>query len=149
MRHSTIHFFGQMLLFCTSACKPARTDVQSYGEDDPVLAAACREARSRVQTFLDALKSPKADYRYLVKVRVQADGHVEHMWLEPVSFDGTLLSGPIANEPLKITSIKMGSTAKEKPEEISDWVILDAAGEISSGGFTQKAMEAHKGKSPD
>ncbi len=58
-----------------------------------------REARSSVQKFLDALESPKADYRYLVKVRVQADGHVEHIWLEPVSFDGTLLSGPIARAP--------------------------------------------------
>ena len=149
MRHSTIHFFDLMPLFCTSACKPARTDVQSYEVDDPVLVAGCREARSSVQTFLDALKSPKADYRYLVKVRVQADGHVEHMWIEPVSFDGNLLSGPIANEPLKITSVKMGSIAMAKPEEISDWVILGAAGEISSGGFTQKAMAAHKGKSPD
>lgn len=140
------------LTFCFAlslmSCGRKQTHVQGYTASDAELNKAYTDARSTVQDFISQLSSAKPDYRYLVKVRIEAEGNVEHVWLEPVRYENGNFRGSIANAPVKITSIKKGDAAEAKPAEISDWVVLDASGAIAAGGFTQKAMESHRGIQP-
>jgi uncharacterized protein YegJ (DUF2314 family) len=122
--------------------------VQGYKKTDEVMAMAYAEARSSVEEFIRQLRIPKEDHRYLVKMKVEANGHIEHMWTEPVRYEGGLFLGALANKPAKITSLKPGDVIKAKPAEISDWVILGDKGAVLAGGFTQKAMEKHRGVRP-
>ena len=139
-------------VFCLTlplvSCNRNQPDVQGYPATDAVLTKAYSDARSTVQEFISQFGSPKPDYRYLVKVRIEAEGQVEHVWLEPVRYENGVFRGRIANAPVKITSIKKGDVVEAKPEEISDWVILDDSEAIAAGGFTQKAMESHQGIQP-
>lgn len=139
-------------VFCITillvSCDRKRNDVQGYKGDDAVLTKATGDARSTIQNFISRLASPKPNYRYLVKARIEADGHVEHVWLEPVRYENGVFRGSIANAPVKITSMRIGDMAQTKPNEISDWVILDDTSAIAEGGFTQKAMETHPGVKP-
>jgi uncharacterized protein YegJ (DUF2314 family) len=129
-------------------CRQKQTDVQGYEASDPVLNKAYADARSTVQDFISQLARARPDYRYLVKVRIEAQGHVEHVWLEPVRYENGNFYGTIANAPVKITSLGKGDAAQAKPDEISDWVVLNDSGVIAAGGFTQKAMESHRGIQP-
>jgi len=129
------------------SCHP-RTDVQGYKRSDPVLNKAYADAHSTVQDFISELASARPDYRYLVKVCIEAQGHREHVWLEPVRYENGIFRGPIANVPVRITSLKRGDAAQATPDKISDWVILDGFGAIIAGGFTEKAMERHRGIQP-
>ena len=130
------------------SCGRKQTDVQGYRASDAVLNKAYTDARNTVQDFISQLASANPDHRYLVKVRLEAEGHVEHVWLEPVRYEDGNFRGSIANAPVKITSLKKGDVVEAKPTEISDWVVLDGAGAIAAGGFTQKAMNSHRGIQP-
>ena len=48
---------------------------------------AYTEAKSTVSKFITALeKDSHPEARHLVKARVEADGEVEYVWLEPVEY---------------------------------------------------------------
>lgn len=144
--------FTAVLILLFPNCEPKadeRKNVQGYSPADPEMNAAYNRARSTVGEFIAELKSPKVGFRYLVKIRVVAQGQAELVWIEPVQLENKVFRGPIANPLIKITSIKKGDVIEAKQQEISDWVILDETDTIVDGGYTQKVMMNHPGIKPE
>ena len=110
---------------------------------------AYEDTRSSTGEFIHALSNKVDGNRYLVKFMVEADGEVEHMWAEPVTFAEGIFKGKLINQPAKITSISVGALLEAPRDEISDWAILSPDDEFLEGGFTIKVMRSKEGKRPD
>ena len=108
---------------------------------DPEMNQAYEDARKSVSDFVAALGERKPGYWYLLKMRIEAEDEVEHIWVDSVSYKEGVFSGMIANEPYRITSMKMGDTVRSSADDISDWAILDDKDELTAGGFTIAVME--------
>ena len=100
--------------------------VTNVADDDPRMNAAIEQARSSVNTFIAALRSPKAGQSaFSIKMAFTDGGNTEHMWLTPVSYDGTNFQGTVNNEPQKVKNVKMGQKVAVEPSKISDWMYVE------------------------
>lgn len=100
--------------------------VAMVSDDDPRMNAAMDKARSTVNAFIAALKSPKpGQTAFSVKMAFTDGASTEYMWLAPVSFDGTNFQGTINNEPEKVKTVKLGQKATVAPAKISDWMYVE------------------------
>ena len=110
---------------------------------------ACKKAHDTVQQFAKELRSGKAfQLRYLAKVRVQADGETEYVWLEPLELDGDLISGPVINTFVGIVSVRTGDQQHALLDEISDWAVPDQNDKVLRGGCTLDILERFEGEKP-
>lgn len=108
-------------------------------DDDPKMNAAMEKARSTVQTFITALKAPKAGQTgFAIKKRFKDGDKGEHMWVSPVIFDGANFKGKINNDPQIVTNVKNGQAVTIAPDEISDWMFID--GRKLVGGETLRVL---------
>jgi len=113
--------------------------VTYVADDDPRMNAAIAKARSTVDVFIAALKSPgSSQSEFSVKMAFTAGGSTEHMWLSPVSFDGTNFLGTIANESERVLTVRMGESVTVAPAEISDWMFVDSGKLV--GGETLRVL---------
>jgi len=113
--------------------------VIDVSKDDPKMNAAMEKARSTVGTFTAALASPRPGQRsFTVKVAFTDGKNTEHMWLSPVSFDGTKFHGTINNDPERVSHVKNGDDAEVEPSKISDWMFVDD-GKLM-GGYTLRVL---------
>ncbi|MCC7423119.1 MAG: DUF2314 domain-containing protein [Planctomycetaceae bacterium] len=108
-------------------------------DDDPKMNAAMEKARSTVQTFITALKAPKAGQTgFAIKKGFKDGDKGEHMWVSPVIFDGANFKGKINNDPQIVTNVKNGQAVTIAPDEISDWMFID--GRKLVGGETLRVL---------
>ncbi|MFT3880110.1 MAG: DUF2314 domain-containing protein [Gemmatales bacterium] len=115
--------------------------VTYVADDDPRMNAAMEKARASVKTFTAALKSPRAGQTaFSIKMAFTDGGNTEHMWLTPVTFDGTKFTGTINNEPEKVNSVKMGQKVTVAPDKLSDWMYIDNRKLV--GGETLRVLRA-------
>ena len=117
-----------VLAIALSGCgKKQPADKVTYvADDDPRMNAAIDKARSTVKAFITALKAPKpGQSAFSVKMAFTDGGSAEHMWLTPVSFDGSKFTGTVNNEPEKVKTVKMGQKVTVAPDKISDWMYID------------------------
>jgi uncharacterized protein YegJ (DUF2314 family) len=113
--------------------------VTYVADDDPRMNAAMDKARSTINSFITALKSPKpGQSAFSIKMGFTDGGNTEHMWLTPVSFDGSKFTGTINNEPEKVKSVKMGQKVTVAPEKISDWMYVENQKLV--GGYTLRVL---------
>lgn len=111
----------------------------TVADDDPQMNAAMDKARSTVNTFIAALQSPQPGQSgFTVKMPFSDGPHTEHMWLEPVSFDGKQFHGTVSNEPETVKNVKMGQKAVVSASRISDWMYREN-GKIV-GGYTVRVL---------
>ncbi len=100
--------------------------VTTVEDDDPQMNAAIDKARSSVNSFIQALKSPKPGQAgFSVKKPFQDDHGGEHIWLTPVQYDGQNFQGMVNNEPVTVKNVKFGDRVSVAPTEISDWMYID------------------------
>jgi len=129
------------LVILTAGCaKKHPVDKVTYvADDDPRMNAAMEKARSTVNSFITNLKSPKAGQSaFSVKMAFTDSGNTEHMWLMPVSYDGTNFHGTVNNEPEKVKSVKMGQKVTVAPSKISDWMYVENRKLV--GGYTMRVL---------
>ena len=106
--------------------KPPIDQMRYVDSDDPRMNAAMDQARSSVKTFTAALKSPKpGQTAFSVKMAFTDGGGTEHIWLAPVTYDGTSFRGTVNNEPQIVRSVKMGQKVTVAPAQISDWMYVE------------------------
>ena len=134
-----IPFLLLLLLSCTS--QTSKDNPEPFDGDDPVINAAYKAARDSVDIFIDHLKEPQLGNRYLVKIKLESEGHIEHLWCDNVEIVDGVFSGAIANQPFKIKKFKLGDQITAEKEDISDWVVLDSRDQTIDGGFTLKVIE--------
>jgi uncharacterized protein YegJ (DUF2314 family) len=108
-------------------------------EGDTRMNAAIEKARATVPTFLAALKGPKpGQSAFSVKMAFTDGKDTEHMWLTPVSFDGTTFRGTVNNEPEKVKTVRLGQKVTVAPSEISDWMYVENRKLV--GGYTLRVL---------
>lgn len=108
---------------------------------DAEMEAAMAHARETVGDFIAALKAPSpAQSHFAVKARFDDGVHIEHMWVEPVRFDGKVFTGPLNDEPFLLKSPRRDEPVRVDVAKISDWSY--AEGRKLVGGFTLRVMRA-------
>jgi uncharacterized protein YegJ (DUF2314 family) len=129
------------LIFAGCGKKHPADKVTYVADDDPRMNAAMDKARSTVKTFTAALKSPKAGQSaFSIKMGFTDSGNTEHMWLTPVTFDGSKFTGTVNNEPEKVKTVKMGQKVTVAPDKISDWMYIENRKLV--GGETLRVLRA-------
>ena len=119
---------------------PERKDVRGVNGEDQEMKEAQQRAQKELIKFINSLKSPDADKRYLLKVKLEEKGEVEHVWLEPVKLKGSGVIGILAVKPIYIEKFKQGDLIYPTPKKITDWVIL-SSDDSKEGGYTLDVIE--------
>lgn len=112
----------------------------------PVLAATDREAMAAAtakarETWPEALAHLQKGGELLAKfpfVRA-TNGGKEHIWVTVQSVDGDVVRGVLANEPMDLGELKLGSKVECKLAELSDWLFLRDGAMV--GGYTVKVLQ--------
>ncbi len=119
--------------------REGQPDVHYVKKDDPKMVAAINQARSNIEQFITTLNNPKPSQSgFAIKLAVKDDGNIEHMWLSPVRYRDRVFFGTINNEPVSITTVKIGDQVSVAADQISDWMYIEN-GKLS-GGYTIRAV---------
>jgi uncharacterized protein YegJ (DUF2314 family) len=108
-----------------AGCNKAAEDdnlILSKPDDAPVLAAE-RKAAETLPIFWAKFDAQEPGVsRYLVKVALQAKGGgAEVLWATPLRRTATGVEVRLANEPVYVAELKLGSVIEVLPSEIMDW----------------------------
>lgn len=110
--------------------------------DSAELEAAVEQAKQRWPEFVEhfSKRKPDNDEPFLVKAAFDVDDEsVEHMWVEVFGIEPKYIHGHLLNEPMNSAKLKVGSQVEVPLEKMSDWVCLDADGNLI-GNFTDEAI---------
>lgn len=119
--------------------KPAVENVTYFSQDDQRMNEAIAKARSTVNTFIIALKSPKPNQNgFSIKFAFEDGSQVEHMWLSSVTYDGKVFRGRLNNEPEHVKSFKIGQSVTVEASKITDWMYIENRRLV--GGYTLRVI---------
>jgi uncharacterized protein YegJ (DUF2314 family) len=107
-------------------------------DDEMNEAIAC--AQASLDQFFENLANPEAGQQsFLLKVRFEINGEIEHIWLADLTVSGLEMSGTVANEPRSV-DLKFMQAVSFAPAQITDWMYLENG--FLVGGFTTKAIRS-------
>ena len=92
--------------------------------DDPRVAAATAEARHHLPVFWRMHdQSPPGYDQFALKVSLPTVEHeaFEHIWVTAIRRDERSVTGKLANVPVDLGDLVVGSQVTFSPEQISDW----------------------------
>lgn len=79
----------------------------------------------------------KTPGNYTVKYGIKDNaGNVENVWVQVSDYNNSGFTGRVANEPVIVTSYKIGDSIKVPYEEASDWMIMSNS--AIYGGYTMR-----------
>lgn len=107
--------------------------------DDPRMQAAVEEARRRWPEFVAAFEE-HGPGQCSVKCPITAAGNTEFIWLEVTAIENETIYGTLANDPMDLGALKLGSRVKASAGELNDWIYFDDT-DAMHGGFTIKVVE--------
>jgi uncharacterized protein YegJ (DUF2314 family) len=117
--------------------------VMRVDADSPALIAAVAEARRRWPEFLAAYAQAADKAPFSVKAPVTEGGRTEFIWIKVKTIAGDQIHGLLANDPVALGELKLGSFVSVQVAELNDWVCPDpAAPDRPLGLFTVKAVQA-------
>ncbi|MEM9548810.1 MAG: DUF2314 domain-containing protein [Bacteroidota bacterium] len=133
-------FFGKKSKATNVRSRENQPDVVDIQNDDEKMNWAMEKSRLTLHYFKDCLKQPSPEQHYFsIKVRIEDDGKIEHMWLTEPSFDNNgNLFGIISNEPIDVTNVTLNQKIGIDEKLVSDWMILENGRLI--GGYTIRAI---------
>ncbi len=110
----------------------------SVSSSDTEMSAAIQSARDSLRKFFEAFESPRPDQqKFLLKVRFEREGKIEHIWLADLDLRVIPFSGVVANEP-RIPGLTFMERATFSISEVTDWMYFE--GKSIVGGFTTKLL---------
>jgi uncharacterized protein YegJ (DUF2314 family) len=114
--------------------------VVGYRETELAMNAAIAEARSHYPRFLQAMRSEPSDSSrvYKVKVGLPTENGPEHIWVGDLRFEDGELVGSLANEPMFLPEMHLGSRVVVREEQVSDWSVFRE--DRLYGSFTTRVM---------
>lgn len=118
--------------------------IGSVHTEDVDVSEATNEARNTVGDFVAALtgqKKVKSANAFGVKVLIEEDGAIEHMWLTHLKYADDKFTGVIGNPPQRVKNVKIGQMMTVHKYAIIDWAYID--GGVMQGNFTVKALFPH------
>ncbi|MBL0015353.1 MAG: DUF2314 domain-containing protein [Bacteroidetes bacterium] len=97
---------------------------------------AMEKARHTLGYFRESLADPSEEqYGFSLKVRIEDENGVEHMWLGDLSLDEDgLFYGTLDSDPVMVQNVKAGTRIGIPVDAISDWLIVEDGRLI--GGYT-------------
>lgn len=116
-------------------------DVAVVGADseDPEMKQAVEEARTSWPEFVKAFEAKaEGTENFGVKFPFDAPENKEFMWIEVTSINDEFVTGKLANDPVWVKDLKLGSKVKKKVSEIADWMYIKD-GDIV-GGYSVKVL---------
>lgn len=124
-------------LFESEAVAP----VVEVAPDDPRMQEAAVEAKQRWPEFREAFqrRTPGDPEHFGVKVPITEGNNTEFIWIEVHSIQGEAIEGHLANEPVELGTLRMGSAVKVKVDQVIDWAYT-SNGE-PSGLFGVKVLQ--------
>lgn len=116
----------------------APVPVIQISDDDPRMQAAVKEARDRWPEFLAAFEQDAGE-KFGVKAPITVGGNTEFIWLEVGAVENGVIYGRLANEPINLGKLQIGSQVKATVEKLNDWAFIDRKGQ-PQGLFTVKVL---------
>lgn len=111
--------------------------VLQIGADDPRMIAAVGKARKTWPDFVSAFEK-KSGGNFGVKVPITAGGNTEFIWLSVTAIENEIIYGELANDPIALGDLKLGSKAKAKVADLNDWAYVGDNGPV--GMYTTKVI---------
>ncbi|MBN2257206.1 MAG: DUF2314 domain-containing protein [Anaerolineaceae bacterium] len=135
-------FIGVIALFISvNRNRAKRTsdlrNLQFVSSNDAAMNAAIQRAKETLPLFIAELSHPKpTQTNFSVKAMLPygLGNSTEHIWLDGVTYDGTIFMGKLANEPILAKGMHLHDLITIKPDYVSDWMIVDK--DRLLGGFT-------------
>lgn len=122
-------------------------DVYKIPDESERMNWAIEKAKLTLNYFEECLKKPKQGQSYFsIKVKIVDGDNIEHIWLTQPEFDdeGNLF-GVVGNDPIDVTTVKLGQKIGIDQSHVSDWMIIENGRLI--GGYTIRAIrDGYKGK---
>jgi uncharacterized protein YegJ (DUF2314 family) len=113
-------------------------------QDDLVIGQAQIEARATFDRF-EASFDEKGPADHFLKVPIATGtGSFEHIWVENLSRNDTRWQGTLANDPIDLKDMKMGSPVEFDQADIEDWLVVGP--DSRDGGFTISGVLRHNKK---
>jgi uncharacterized protein YegJ (DUF2314 family) len=116
----------------------APVPVIQISDDDPRMLAAVKEARDRWPEFVAAFEQDAGE-NFGVKAPITVGENTEFIWLEVGAVENGVIYGRLANEPINLGKLQIGSQVKATVEKLNDWAFIDAKGQ-PQGLFTVKVL---------
>jgi uncharacterized protein YegJ (DUF2314 family) len=130
------------LAACSRSSSDAPKDEVIYVKSgDATMAVAIAKAQSSLESFRAVLAAPPAGAKsFSVKVGfpwgIKDDR--EHIWLTEPKLAGATVTGTINNEPVDVTSLKLGQVVTAPLKDISDWMYVENG--VLRGGYTLRVL---------
>jgi uncharacterized protein YegJ (DUF2314 family) len=122
--------------------------VVGTSDDDPEMKQAVDDARKSWPAFVKAFEAKaEGTENFGVKFPFDAPDNKEFMWIEVTSVDDTFVHGKLANDPVWVKDLKLGSKVRKKVSEVADWMYI-RDGEIV-GGYSVKVLMKRQAESQE
>ena len=112
--------------------------VVNISGDDPRMKRAVEEAKERWPEFIAAYEAGNGD-NFSIKAPVSDGRNTEFIWIEVKEIDGENIAGDLANDPVDLQFMKLGSRVRTTLSELNDWAYIKDGDLI--GGFTVKVLQ--------
>lgn len=118
---------------------PQQVPVIPVPEDDPAMAEAVREAQQRWPEFQAAFKEQDADHsNFSVKAKLTIGDDTEFIWLEVIGLEPHYIHGKLANDPVSLGDLTLGSQVEVPLKDMWDWCYCK--GDELIGLFSREAI---------
>jgi uncharacterized protein YegJ (DUF2314 family) len=108
-------------------------------DDDPRMIAAVQKARDQWPVFIAAFEQDAGE-NFGVKAPITVGDNTEFIWLSVGAVENGVIYGKLANEPIDLGRLKLGSQVKTTVQELNDWAFVDSSGK-PQGLFTVKVLK--------
>ena len=99
--------------------------VIEISDDDPDMIAAVTEAKETWPEFVAAFNEKAEECsNFGAKVKMTVDGETEFIWLEVIGLEPRYVHGKLANDPVALGDLKLGSQVEVPLEDVQDWCYL-------------------------
>jgi uncharacterized protein YegJ (DUF2314 family) len=113
--------------------------VVNISGDDPRMKAAVEEARQRWAEFVEAFQRRHPNHEsFSVKLPITDGKNTEFIWVSVEAIEGDQIVGDLANEPVDLRFMKLGSRVRGSVADLNDWAYI-SDGEMV-GGFTSRVL---------
>jgi len=106
-------------------------NVMEINSENELIQKAQADATATLPRFLELADSNPSGWGPIsLKVGMQGRDMVEHIWIEDIEASGpNSFAGKLANDPVGLTGLELGSRVFFDREQVSDWaVVIDGKG---------------------
>lgn len=114
--------------------------------DDPEFQKNVDEARATWPRFVEAFEQ-QAGTNFAIKAPITRGEHTEFIWVEVTSLEGDRIYGKLANHPVNLAGLQLGSRVVVESPKLNDWCYIDPSDQLQ-GGFTIAAMDKSLRRGP-